>query len=120
MCKNFHYWIWVNSFADESALLSLEEDINYGNYTIVLKIFDNEGYSGINEIMLHYCNCVIPSECVEPSADILVHGVPLEIPVASRPLQETSGAAFGIWPIAATVLGSLLLLCKYIVYTYCR
>ncbi|KAJ6662139.1 hypothetical protein lerEdw1_012604 [Lerista edwardsae] len=46
---------------DESALLALEEDINYGNYTIVLKISDNEGHSGISEIMLHYCNCVIPN-----------------------------------------------------------
>lgn len=93
-------------------MLSLEEDINYGNYTIILKIFDNEGYSGINEITLRYCNCVISSECFEPKEDIPVESDSLDIPVVT--LQETSGAGFGMWPIAGTVMGSLLLLSKYI------
>ncbi|XP_044280292.1 desmocollin-1-like [Varanus komodoensis] len=51
---------------DDSALLSPVEEIVYGSYTINVKISDNAGHSGTSEIIVQYCNCVIPSECFEP------------------------------------------------------
>ncbi|XP_053104476.1 desmocollin-1-like [Hemicordylus capensis] len=95
----------ITSRDDESALLSLEEDINYGFYRILLRIYDNGGNSGISEVTVHYCNCVISSECSERSTDI-----PLDFPVDRRPSEEASNASFSPWAILASVLGSILLL----------
>ncbi|XP_062986745.1 desmocollin-2-like [Elgaria multicarinata webbii] len=95
---------------DESALLSLVEDIDYGSYEIHVKISDNVGHSGTSEITVQYCNCVVPSDCFEPSADIPMDPIPLDIPEDQRPYEEMSNSDFGPWGILATVLGSLLLL----------
>uniref|UniRef100_A0A670I8K0 Cadherin domain-containing protein n=1 Tax=Podarcis muralis TaxID=64176 RepID=A0A670I8K0_PODMU len=79
------------------ALLSPVEDIDYGYYIIPVRIYDNEGNSGISEITVHYCDCDIPSNCSE-------HRVPYQ-----------AESAFGPWGIAATVLGSVLsLLCVFL------
>nr|XP_028594399.1 desmocollin-1-like [Podarcis muralis] len=89
---------------DESALLSPVEDIDYGYYIIPVRIYDNEGNSGISEITVHYCDCDIPSNCSERSTvAALENGA---IPVDRVPYQAES--AFGPWGIAATVLGSVL------------
>uniref|UniRef100_A0A8D2JIK1 Cadherin domain-containing protein n=1 Tax=Varanus komodoensis TaxID=61221 RepID=A0A8D2JIK1_VARKO len=69
-------------------------------------------YYGTSEIIVQYCNCVIPSECFEPRPGIPMDHVPLDVPVARSPSEELSNSTLAPWGVAATVLGLLLLLCK--------
>uniref|UniRef100_A0A8D0C6F7 Cadherin domain-containing protein n=1 Tax=Salvator merianae TaxID=96440 RepID=A0A8D0C6F7_SALMN len=75
------------------------EDIEYGYYPIHLRIYDNEGNSGINEIIVHFCNCVIPIDCEEHNINSTVDRAPSEIPVDTD--------------IAGVVLGSLMTVGKF-------
>uniref|UniRef100_A0A8D2JCF9 Cadherin domain-containing protein n=1 Tax=Varanus komodoensis TaxID=61221 RepID=A0A8D2JCF9_VARKO len=77
----------------------------------MVNISDNAGHSGTSEIIVQYCNCVIPSECFEPRPGIPMDHVPLDVPVARSPSEELSNSTLAPWGVAATVLGLLLLLC---------
>ncbi|KAJ7338772.1 hypothetical protein JRQ81_012674 [Phrynocephalus forsythii] len=93
---------------DESALLSLMEDIDYGSYPMTLRIYDNGGNNGLSEITIHYCDCVIPSECSELSEEAAVGRGPLETPVDRSPFEVLTRSAFVPW--GALGLGSLLMM----------
>nr|XP_056710905.1 desmocollin-2-like [Euleptes europaea] len=91
-------------YDEESALLSLDEDIPYGYYPLLLRIYDNGGYSGIKEIRVHYCNCVLPSDCPDDSSDIAVDRITPE-GVTYQPPSEGGVGALGI---VSAMMGTML------------
>ncbi|KAH0617756.1 hypothetical protein JD844_016309 [Phrynosoma platyrhinos] len=93
----------ITSNEDASALISPTEDIDYGYYTIVLRIYDNGGTSGTSKIVIHYCDCIIPSECPSQFS-------PLNAPVDRSPSEVVYSTAFVPWGLVSTVFGSLLLM----------
>uniref|UniRef100_A0ABM5GDD1 Desmocollin-1-like n=1 Tax=Pogona vitticeps TaxID=103695 RepID=A0ABM5GDD1_9SAUR len=90
---------------DDSALISLMEDIDYGYYTITIRIYDNGGNNGISEITIHYCDCIIPSDC---SDNIAVDRDPLDTPADRSPYSLLTTSAFFPW--GALGLGSVLMM----------
>uniref|UniRef100_A0ACB8FD79 Uncharacterized protein n=1 Tax=Sphaerodactylus townsendi TaxID=933632 RepID=A0ACB8FD79_9SAUR len=91
-------------YDEGSALLSLDEDIPFGNYTLLLRAYDNGGYSGINEIRVRYCNCVFPSDCSDVSSGAVVErAVPEGVTY-----QNPGEAGFGPLAIVSTMMGTML------------
>ncbi|XP_015270041.1 PREDICTED: desmocollin-2-like [Gekko japonicus] len=98
--------IWrIIPYDEESALLSLDEDLPYGYYKLLIRTYDNGGNSGISEIRVHYCNCVFPSDCSDLSSDISADRVSTEDVQYQAP---GGGGSFGPWAIFSTVLGTML------------
>lgn len=67
-------------------------------------VTDRAGKGGITEVRVIMCDCTTPSDCrywprVGP-------------PVA----RQTPNVTLGLWAILAMIGGSLLLLCKYVIY----
>lgn len=84
-------------FTDNSWYLSPKSDIPYGIYEIPVSVIDNGGKIGENIVRVNLCDCVTPTEC------------------DGRTRQLAGGnVTLGLWAILAMILGSLLLLCKYI------
>uniref|UniRef100_A0A8C5SQA9 Cadherin domain-containing protein n=1 Tax=Laticauda laticaudata TaxID=8630 RepID=A0A8C5SQA9_LATLA len=77
---------------DASALLSLVEDIDYGYHYILLRICNGESIRK-SEILVHYCDCAIPSNCSKSATNI----------------------SMGAWSIPAMVIGSLP---SYLLYIF--
>uniref|UniRef100_A0A8C6Y202 Cadherin domain-containing protein n=1 Tax=Naja naja TaxID=35670 RepID=A0A8C6Y202_NAJNA len=75
-----------------SALLSLVEDIDYGYHYILLRICYGESIRK-SEILVHYCDCAIPSNCSKSTTNMSMAPV------------------LGAWSIPAMVMGSLAMLC---------
>lgn len=90
-------------------MLSLDEDIPYGYYPLLLRIYDNGGYSGINEIRVHYCNCVFPSDCSNLSSDVAVDRVSSE----EVPYQAPNEGGFGAMAILGTMMGTMIAMGEY-------
>ncbi|XP_016850633.1 desmocollin-1 [Anolis carolinensis] len=94
----------ITPHEDASALILPVADIDYGHYPILLRVYDNGGSSGTSEIMIHYCDCVIPSECVSQLSPV----VPLNAAVDSTYAEYST--SFVPWGAVSTVFGSALLM----------
>ncbi|XP_025024717.1 desmocollin-1-like, partial [Python bivittatus] len=91
---------------DASVLLSSVEDIDYGYYYIPLRIY-NGGNNRKSEIIVHYCNCAIPSDCSESKTNTSLGYSALDTQVERSPVVAS---ALGAWSIPAMVMGSLVML----------
>lgn len=75
--------------------------VDFGTYRIPVRVTDAAGKGGITEITVRVCDCTVPSDCVKDKV------------IVPSPMR-TPNVTFGIWGILALILGSLLLLCKYV------
>ncbi|XP_026526058.1 desmocollin-1-like [Notechis scutatus] len=91
---------------DASALLSLVEDIDYGYHYILLRICNGESIRK-SEILVHYCDCAIPSNCSKSATNISMGYSPSDIQVERTP---AASSLLGAWSIPAMVMGSLAML----------
>ncbi|XP_039189474.1 desmocollin-1-like [Crotalus tigris] len=91
---------------DASALLSSVEDIDYGYYYILLRICNGESIRK-REIIVHYCDCAIPSNCSESTTNMSLDSSSSDIQVERTP---AAAPVLGAWSIPAMVMGSLLML----------
>lgn len=94
------------SFAEKSVYLETEKDMPYGVYNIPIMVTDSGGNHGITDVRVLVCDCTTPSDCtgvVPPRAGDPDFGT-----------YQSPNVTLGLWAILAMILGSLLLLCKYI------
>ena len=92
--------VYINGFAENSAYLEPVGPIDYGVYTIPIKVTDNANHGGTTNIKVQVCDCTTPSDCDNTRM----------IP----PRRDAPNVTLGVWAILAMILGSLLLLCEYI------
>lgn len=71
--------------------------LEYGEYNIPVTVTDSGGHGGVTKVRVILCDCIVPNDCQW-------RFLPRQAPNVS----------LGIWAILAMILGSLLLLCKYI------
>ncbi|KAL7984338.1 hypothetical protein Chor_002908, partial [Crotalus horridus] len=91
---------------DASALLSSVEDIDYGYYYILLRICNGESIRK-RQIIVHYCDCAIPSNCSESTTNMSLDSSSSDIQVERTP---AAAPVLGAWSIPAMAMGSLLML----------
>nr|XP_060631192.1 desmocollin-2-like isoform X1 [Anolis sagrei ordinatus] len=91
---------------EKSVYLEPVGQINYGDYSIPVRVTDNAGHSGVTDVEVQVCDCTTPSDCYS-SRDQPGIGI-----------QRAPNVTLGIWAILAMILGSLLLL--LILITLCR
>ncbi|KAG8133550.1 hypothetical protein E2320_011328 [Naja naja] len=91
-----------------SALLSLVEDIDYGYHYILLRICYGESIRK-SEILVHYCDCAIPSNCSKSTTNMSMGYSPSDIQVERTP---AAAPVLGAWSIPAMVLSLSCEACK--------
>lgn len=120
-----HHWVCIVSFAETSAYLTPDYDLPYGVYNIPVKVVDVAGHEGVTDVRVVVCDCTTPSDCRSRDIPPGYQPYPGYEPYPGyQPYQPEPGQApnvsLGIWAILAMILGSLLLLCKYIYSFLCK
>ncbi|KAH0617755.1 hypothetical protein JD844_016308 [Phrynosoma platyrhinos] len=83
---------------EKSVYLEPVGSIDYGDYSIPVRVTDNAGHSGVTEVKVRMCDCTTPSDCY-----------PVRTPSGTEVIRAPN-VTLGIWAILAMILGSLLLL----------
>nr|XP_020664453.1 desmocollin-1-like isoform X1 [Pogona vitticeps] len=98
-------WWRIVQHDENSAYLEPVGPIDYGVYTIPIRVTDNANHGGTTNIKVQVCDCTTPSDCDNTRM----------IP----PRRDAPNVTLGVWAILAMILGSLLLLLILITLCVC-
>lgn len=90
------YKSWFYFLSGVSARLSYVNDLQFGKYTVPVRVTDRLGLSLVTRLDVILCDCVTPNDCI----------------TRSGPSGGTREVILGKWAILAILLGIALLFCK--------
>ena len=89
------YKSWFYFLSDTAARLSYLNDLQFGKYTVPVRVTDRLGQSLVTQLEVILCDCVTPDDC------------------SIRPVPRIGNEVIlGKWAILAILLGIALLFCK--------
>lgn len=90
-CKSWFYFL-----SDTAARLSYLNDLQFGKYTVPVRVTDRLGQSLVTQLDVILCDCVTPNDC----------------DTYRSPRTGNREVILGKWAILAILLGIALLFCK--------
>ena len=91
------YKSWFCFLSDTAARLSYLNDLQFGKYTVPVRVTDRLGQSLVTQLDVILCDCVTPNDCST---------------YQPRPRIGNGEVILGKWAILAILLGIALLFCK--------
>ena len=87
---------WFYFLSDTAARLSYQNDPQFGQYTVPVRVTDRLGQSRITQLDVVLCDCITVNDC----------------DIRASPIGGNGGVILGTWAILAILLGIALLFCK--------